>query len=185
MQYSTIVPNYPDTHEDFMPTNKLQNSDLSLKDIVEQDVNDNHVMIYMKGVPDLPRCGFSSLAVRVLKEYSMCSIASFFNNIHTFSDIAFDRAGRILLRHRAKDRTMRHPQKKGTSIGLIARKTKRWEIEEGRERNRERASETQNATETEREREPVICGCGGGDLRLRRWRCAMYGERRWRGTVLR
>nr|XP_027063769.1 monothiol glutaredoxin-S15, mitochondrial-like isoform X2 [Coffea arabica] len=28
-------------------------------------------MIYMKGVPDLPRCGFSSLAVRVLKEYSI------------------------------------------------------------------------------------------------------------------
>ncbi|KAL8538475.1 hypothetical protein ACS0TY_000471 [Phlomoides rotata] len=28
-------------------------------------------MIYMKGVPDLPRCGFSALAVRVLKEYSI------------------------------------------------------------------------------------------------------------------
>lgn len=27
-------------------------------------------MIYMKGVPDLPRCGFSALAVRVLKEHS-------------------------------------------------------------------------------------------------------------------
>ncbi|CAL5394976.1 unnamed protein product [Camellia sinensis] len=62
MRYSTTVPNYPDTHEDFMPTNKLQNSDLSLKDIVEQDVNGNHVMIYIKGVPDLPWCGFSSLA---------------------------------------------------------------------------------------------------------------------------
>ncbi|GMP55379.1 hypothetical protein CsSME_00020218 [Camellia sinensis var. sinensis] len=73
MQYSTTVPNDPDTHEDFMPANKLQNSDLSLKDIVEQDVNDNPVMIYMKGVPDLPRCGFSSLAMRVLKEYSTCS----------------------------------------------------------------------------------------------------------------
>ncbi|KAI8010154.1 hypothetical protein LOK49_LG06G02322 [Camellia lanceoleosa] len=70
MRYSTTVPNYPNTHEDFMPTNKLQNSDLSLKDIVEQDVNDNPVMIYMKGVPDLPRWRFSSLAVRVLKEYS-------------------------------------------------------------------------------------------------------------------
>ncbi|XAR48813.1 hypothetical protein NMG60_11031768 [Bertholletia excelsa] len=28
-------------------------------------------MIYMKGVPDLPRCGFSALAVRVLKEYDV------------------------------------------------------------------------------------------------------------------
>ena len=26
-------------------------------------------MIYMKGVPDMPRCGFSSLAVRVLTQY--------------------------------------------------------------------------------------------------------------------
>ncbi|CAL5391962.1 unnamed protein product [Camellia sinensis] len=69
MRYSTTVPNYPDTHEDFMPTNKLQNPDLSLKDIVAQDVNDNPMMIYMKKVPDLPRCGFGSLAVRVLKEY--------------------------------------------------------------------------------------------------------------------
>jgi len=39
-------------------------------------------MIYMKGVPDLPRCGFSSLAVRVLKEYSKCSIANFYENTH-------------------------------------------------------------------------------------------------------
>lgn len=35
-----------------------------------QDVKDNPVMLYMKGVPDLPQCGFSSLAVRVLKHYS-------------------------------------------------------------------------------------------------------------------
>ncbi|KAF5962072.1 hypothetical protein HYC85_003281 [Camellia sinensis] len=61
------------------PTNKFESSGLSLKDIVEQvdstsDVKDNPVMLYMKGVPDLPRCGFSSLAVRVLKEYSYYGI---------------------------------------------------------------------------------------------------------------
>lgn len=71
MQYSTTVPNDPDTHEDFRPTNKLEDSSLSLKDIVEQDIKDNPVMIYMKGVPELPRCGFSSLAVRVLQEYGV------------------------------------------------------------------------------------------------------------------
>uniref|UniRef100_A0A5B6Z8D5 Glutaredoxin domain-containing protein n=1 Tax=Davidia involucrata TaxID=16924 RepID=A0A5B6Z8D5_DAVIN len=71
MQFSTTVPNDSDTHEDFKPTNKLESSGLSLKDIVEQDVKDNPVMIYMKGVPDLPRCGFSSLAVRVLNEYNV------------------------------------------------------------------------------------------------------------------
>ncbi|XP_059643287.1 monothiol glutaredoxin-S15, mitochondrial [Cornus florida] len=69
MQFSTTVPNDPDTHEDFRPANKFESSGLSLKDIVEQDIKDNPVMIYMKGVPELPRCGFSSLAVRVLKEY--------------------------------------------------------------------------------------------------------------------
>ncbi|EEF44744.1 monothiol glutaredoxin-S15, mitochondrial [Ricinus communis] len=70
MRYSTTVPKDPDTHEDFQPNNKLENSGLSLKDVVEQDVKDNPVMIYMKGVPDLPQCGFSALAVRVLKQYN-------------------------------------------------------------------------------------------------------------------
>ena len=27
-------------------------------------------MIYMKGIPEAPRCGFSALAIRVLNEYS-------------------------------------------------------------------------------------------------------------------
>ncbi|THG23757.1 hypothetical protein TEA_002179 [Camellia sinensis var. sinensis] len=74
IQYSTTVPNDPDIHKDFRPTNKLESSGLSLKDIVEQDAKDNPVMLYMKGVPDLPRCGFSSLSVRVLKEYSYYGI---------------------------------------------------------------------------------------------------------------
>ncbi|RZC80828.1 hypothetical protein C5167_043400 [Papaver somniferum] len=54
-----------------VPTNKAANSDISLKDIVQQDIKENPVMIYMKGVPDQPRCGFSSLAVRVLNEYNV------------------------------------------------------------------------------------------------------------------
>ena len=36
MKYSTTVPNEPDTHDDFKPTNKLENSGLSLKEDVEQ-----------------------------------------------------------------------------------------------------------------------------------------------------
>ncbi|KAL8515842.1 hypothetical protein ACS0TY_014516 [Phlomoides rotata] len=71
LRFSTSVPNDPDTHEDFRPTSKVEKSGLSLNDIVEQDIKENPVMIYMKGVPDLPRCGFSALAVRVLKEYSV------------------------------------------------------------------------------------------------------------------
>ncbi|OWM78246.1 monothiol glutaredoxin-S15, mitochondrial [Punica granatum] len=70
-RYFATVPNDPDTHDDFKPTNKLENSSISLADIVQQDVKDNPVMIYMKGVPEFPQCGFSSLAVRVLKHYNV------------------------------------------------------------------------------------------------------------------
>ncbi|KAG6424870.1 hypothetical protein SASPL_115292 [Salvia splendens] len=69
-RFSTSVPSDSDTHEDFRPTTKVT-SDISLKDIVEQDIKENPVMIYMKGVPELPRCGFSALAVRVLREYNV------------------------------------------------------------------------------------------------------------------
>ncbi|KAL3511857.1 hypothetical protein ACH5RR_024574 [Cinchona calisaya] len=70
-RYSTTVPNDPDTREDFRPTSKIESSGLSLKDIVEQDVKENPVMIYMKGVPDFPCCGFSPLAVKVLNCYTV------------------------------------------------------------------------------------------------------------------
>ncbi|KAH9666538.1 Monothiol glutaredoxin-S15 [Citrus sinensis] len=80
MKYSTDVPNDPDTHEDFRPTSKVDASGLSLKEVVEQDVKENPVMLYMKGVPEFPQCGFSSLAVRVLGAYSkfsyFCSLDS-------------------------------------------------------------------------------------------------------------
>ncbi|KAF3786264.1 Monothiol glutaredoxin-S15, partial [Nymphaea thermarum] len=62
------MPDDPDSHDDFQPKKKIVDS-ASLKDIVENDVKSNPVMIYMKGVPDAPRCGFSALAVRVLQEY--------------------------------------------------------------------------------------------------------------------
>ncbi|KAL6569957.1 hypothetical protein OROMI_014471 [Orobanche minor] len=69
LRFSTTVPDDPDTHEDFRPSNKTQNSGPSLKEIVEKDVKENPVMIYMKGMPEYPQCGFSALAVRVLQEY--------------------------------------------------------------------------------------------------------------------
>lgn len=71
VRHSTTVTGDPDTHEDFQPTNKLASSGISIQDVVEQDVKENPIMIYMKGVPDAPRCGFSALAVRVLKEYGV------------------------------------------------------------------------------------------------------------------
>ncbi|CAA7403150.1 unnamed protein product [Spirodela intermedia] len=69
-RYSTVTGD-SDSHEDFQPTRKFEGVGKSVKDIVEQDIRENPIMIYMKGIPDAPRCGFSALAVRVLKEYSI------------------------------------------------------------------------------------------------------------------
>ncbi|KAL0743251.1 hypothetical protein Bca4012_084764 [Brassica carinata] len=73
MRYSTTVPSDSDTHDDFKPTQKVPSGSPtdSLKDIVESDVKENPVMIYMKGIPEAPQCGFSSLAVRVLQQYNV------------------------------------------------------------------------------------------------------------------
>ncbi|XP_066349096.1 monothiol glutaredoxin-S1, mitochondrial-like [Miscanthus floridulus] len=59
----------PDTHQDFEP--KSRSSDMSLHDIVAQDIKENPVLIYMKGFPESPMCGFSALAVKVLQQYGV------------------------------------------------------------------------------------------------------------------
>ena len=43
-------------------------------------------MIYMKGVPEFPQCGFSSLAVRVLKQYGKFAYVQFYEKILLFLD---------------------------------------------------------------------------------------------------
>ncbi|MCL7049144.1 hypothetical protein MKW94_025147 [Papaver nudicaule] len=60
---STTVPSDPYTHDDFKPTNKAASSGISLKDIVEK------VLDYR--IPMQPRCGCSSLNVRLLNEYNV------------------------------------------------------------------------------------------------------------------
>ncbi|EAY72734.1 hypothetical protein OsI_00599 [Oryza sativa Indica Group] len=66
---STRVAADPDTHQDFQPTSKSSN--MSFDDIVAQDIKENPVLIYMKGFPESPMCGFSALAVKVLKLYDV------------------------------------------------------------------------------------------------------------------
>lgn len=44
---------------------------------VEQLVKSNEVVIYMKGSPDFPMCGFSARAVAVLKAAGAPKLASF------------------------------------------------------------------------------------------------------------
>ncbi len=42
-----------------------------IKHMIEQDIKENKVMIYMKGSPDFPQCGFSARTVEVLKSYGL------------------------------------------------------------------------------------------------------------------
>ena len=40
-------------------------------DKIKSDVNDNKVMLYMKGTPEMPQCGFSFKAVEILKSLNV------------------------------------------------------------------------------------------------------------------
>ena len=45
-------------------------------DKIRQQVSGNPVVLYMKGTPQFPQCGFSSLAVQAL---NACGVTSFFS----------------------------------------------------------------------------------------------------------
>ena len=38
---------------------------------IENDLKNNKVMLYMKGTPETPQCGFSAQAVAILKEHQV------------------------------------------------------------------------------------------------------------------
>ncbi len=38
---------------------------------ISQDVSNNKVVIYMKGTPEMPRCGFSAATVQVLQDLNV------------------------------------------------------------------------------------------------------------------
>ena len=41
-----------------------------------QDIRENPVLIYMKGFPESPMCGFSALAVKVFQQYGKLALVS-------------------------------------------------------------------------------------------------------------
>ncbi len=49
---------------------------------IKQQLNDNPVVLYMKGTPDFPQCGFSNQAVQVL---TVCQAK--FTAINIFDDL--------------------------------------------------------------------------------------------------
>lgn len=40
---------------------------LSVQEKIKQQVSENEIILYMKGNPDMPMCGFSAQAVKLLK----------------------------------------------------------------------------------------------------------------------
>ena len=38
---------------------------------IEEDLKNNHIMLYMKGTPDDPQCGFSAQVVKILNSYGV------------------------------------------------------------------------------------------------------------------
>lgn len=40
-------------------------------DVIQKDIHDNKVMLYMKGSAEAPQCGFSAQVVSILKNYGV------------------------------------------------------------------------------------------------------------------
>jgi monothiol glutaredoxin len=49
----------------------------SIRDTIADQVRKNHVVLYMKGTPQFPQCGFSATAAEILKRCGVADYASF------------------------------------------------------------------------------------------------------------
>ena len=73
--YSSSPPSLDDSHDDFAP--KMKGGDSSNPDldkalsVIKSHVTENPVMLYMKGSPAAPQCGFSARVVGILKNHSV------------------------------------------------------------------------------------------------------------------
>ena len=47
---------------------------MSVQEMLKKQLTENHVVLYMKGTPQFPQCGFSSKAVSILKS---CGLETF------------------------------------------------------------------------------------------------------------
>ena len=55
---------------------------MDIKDRIKQEVSQHPVVLYMKGTPDFPQCGFSNLAVQVL---NACGVQEF-HSVNVLAD---------------------------------------------------------------------------------------------------
>ena len=50
---------------------------MSIQDVIKKQVTGNRVVLYMKGTPDFPQCGFSANAVGILRACGVNEMATF------------------------------------------------------------------------------------------------------------
>lgn len=56
------------SHDDFAPKRKAVDGEDEALKMIDEHVKSNRVMLYMKGNPSMPMCGFSATVVQILKE---------------------------------------------------------------------------------------------------------------------
>jgi monothiol glutaredoxin len=49
---------------------------MDTQDVIKQQVSDNPVVLYMKGTPEAPMCGFSAAAVQILEACGADNVAT-------------------------------------------------------------------------------------------------------------
>jgi monothiol glutaredoxin len=57
---------------------------MDTQQLIRQQVTSNPVVLYMKGTPQMPQCGFSAMAVQVL---AACGVRDFFS-VNVLADAA-------------------------------------------------------------------------------------------------
>ena len=74
IMYSTtpsplLASSNDDSHSDFAPQRKSveDEDDAAIQDMIRDHVTSNPVMLYMKGTPSMPMCGFSAKVVGILQ----------------------------------------------------------------------------------------------------------------------
>lgn len=62
-----LFSNDSNSHDDFKSVKKTVPTDKSeVLKLIESQIKENDIMLYMKGTPSRPQCGFSSQVVRIL-----------------------------------------------------------------------------------------------------------------------
>jgi monothiol glutaredoxin len=74
-QKTFAVVDNNDSHDDFKPKKtqhqKLQDKFEEMKKVIDREVNNEPVVLFMKGTPNRPECGFSRAVVQVLENYNI------------------------------------------------------------------------------------------------------------------